>query len=127
MPISTRVDVEHGVAIRVVTGELHADDMLVSIDEVMAAPGFHYGLHALWDLREATAMAMSPDEVRQLVAGIGARAENVEGRPGKSAIVVVHDVDFGMMRMFDTLGDHLPVDRKIFRSYDDAWKWLTED
>lgn len=125
MPISTTIDVQHGVIIRNLTGEPSIREALAEMDEDFQRPGFRAGMNTLWDLSLASVGHLTTEEVRQMASGI---AERMGGRGTgfKSAIVVPEDLGYGMMRMFGAFADDLPIRRKIFRSYSEAWAWLID-
>jgi hypothetical protein len=56
---------------------------------------------------------------------------NVDSHPfgsgSRRAIVVVTDVGFGMSRMFQILRDANPDEVGVFRSKEEALRWLAED
>ncbi len=125
MPISTTIDVQHSVIIRTLTGEPSIREALAEMDEDFQRPGFHAGMNTLWDLTRASVGHLTAEDVRRLAHGIGERMEG-RGADFKSAIVVPEDLGYGVMRMFGAFADELPIRRKIFRSYGQAWAWLLD-
>jgi len=86
-------------------------------------PGYRPGMNALWDLREADltgldrkALERLSEVIRQHPARLGA----------KIAIVVVRDVDYGIMRMWQVYGEDAPQNRRVFAKITDAQAWLRE-
>ena len=52
-----------------------------------------------------------------------------DSKGGKTAIVALKDLDFGMTRMLMTFAEmkDLPVVAEVFRSFDNAIEWLNEE
>lgn len=88
-----------------------------------ALPAYRPGMNALWDVREADltgldrkALERLTEVIRQHPARLGA----------KIAIVVVREVDYGIMRMWQVYGEDAPQNRRVFSNIDDAQDWLRE-
>lgn len=48
-------------------------------------------------------------------------------KPGKSALVLPADVDFGLGRMYEMQAQDLPIKTSVFRTMEEALHWLEED
>ena len=79
----------------------------------------------LWDLREGTWKDISEERIHGLISFISKHAHIREG--GRSAMVVPDDIDYGIARAFQSYTADLPFESGVFRTMDEAIKWLTED
>lgn len=81
--------------------------------------------NVLWDFSSATLTKLSSDAIRELAADV-IRVGHGRRRPGKSALVCVRDVDFGLARMLVILisDQGLPVQFQVFHDVGDAKAWL---
>jgi hypothetical protein len=79
----------------------------------------------LWDLRQASFSTFTNDDMRWMVSQLS-KFSGAERLGGRSAFVVAHDEDYGVMRMLTTyaeLGGYL-VSLRVFRDVDVARAWL---
>jgi hypothetical protein len=80
----------------------------------------------IWDLRRGSISDISADDIRMLVSAGAPHADRRRG--GRTAIVCIHDVDFGLSRMFQIVAElqHIPFEIGVFRQMDAAMRWLKE-
>jgi hypothetical protein len=79
----------------------------------------------LWDLRQCSLNGFTNEDMRWMVRQLS-NFSGAERAGGRSAFVVAHDVDYGVMRMLTTyaeLGGYL-VSLHVFRHMDDARAWI---
>jgi hypothetical protein len=116
-----RISCSKQLTIHIVTGELLFDGVVEAVKEfyeVKPTPD------VLWDLREGTWKDLSDERIRGLVSFVGKHAHVREG--GRTAAVVSADVDYGIARAFQSYTEELPFESGVFRTMDEAIKWLTE-
>ncbi len=88
------------------------------------SPGLPPIRFTLVTLVEVTSLAITPDEVRELV---GIDLELARWSPGMVvAIVAPRDLDFGMSRMWQALAEDTGWATGVFRSLPQAEAWLQE-
>jgi hypothetical protein len=81
----------------------------------------------LWDLRQMDFHDVSSDELRAFM--INAKEISAMRSGEKSAIVAPHDLQFGMMRMFEALAEtaRIEISFGVFRTIAEAKQWLSEE
>ncbi|TDJ26173.1 MAG: hypothetical protein E2O59_10255 [Gammaproteobacteria bacterium] len=117
MPLHYKIDTSLKVILSTATGSLKATDVdehrkLLGEDQHFS-PGFAH----LIDLRLVTDLQISPRSAQSL------SAKPIFGPVSKRAFVVNSDLLFGMSRIFRGWHDSA-LHMEIFRSMDDAIKWL---
>ena len=80
----------------------------------------------LWDMSEADVSLITIQGMRRFIdrdANLGSKRGH-----GKSAVLVVKILQFGLARMAETFAEltSLPFQFKIFKTMDSAMEWLTE-
>ena len=124
MPIRYTVDRERGVLVARASGDLTDADLLDYAMALQADDTTSGTRHELVDLRDIqSGDGVTSSGVRQLAqfwrdAGVS---------DGKLAIIAESPVSYGMSRMYQTLRDDGPDRIEVFRSEEDAWKWLADD
>ena len=103
-----------------ITGPATLDDMM-RIVERQAAEGT-WGYAMLYDQR-TTATSASAGALRAFLAGVD-RLTQAHGPRGPVAMVCLTDEQFGMGRMYSTLGEHQGLDSEVFRDLAAAEAWL---
>ena len=106
-----------------VNGPLTMEAVLAAIDR-QAAEG-HWACGVLNDLREATG-AVDSAGIRMLIGHV-TRLTALHGTRGAVAIVSLEDAQFGMGRMYGSLGESaLSFPIGVFRDIGAAERWLAE-
>jgi hypothetical protein len=125
MQITTQIDPDTGFRVHTVTGDLKLDDVRTALEDTYAHPDFRPEAGAVWDLVAATG-DISTEEVRHLADFVGKLVG--EGASGKVALVVAHDFEFGMARMYESiLGGQSSKRFMVFRDMEEATRWVDED
>ncbi len=119
---SMRVDDQGGVLRVFLSGRFRLDEWFEVLDAMPTTPGFHTGLHTIFDGREAH-FGFSSEEIQRLVMKLRDRVES-RGTGFRSAFVVDEDVDYGIARMITALVDQLPFEAAAFRSVTEAESWV---
>jgi hypothetical protein len=111
------------LTINIIKGELTFDHVVEAVKEFYEEK---LTKDVLWDLREGTWKNISDVHIRSIIAFIE-KCEKVEVRKGgRTAAVVPADIDYGIARTFQSYCEALPFEVGVFRSMDEAIRWLTE-
>jgi hypothetical protein len=97
------------------------DDLRKHQSELRADPAFDPALDQLWDFTGVADVEISPDTLRRL-----ARARSYSAT-ARRAVVVPTDLGFGLGRMFQMLHEEAPEEVQIFRTLEEARRWLGLD
>lgn len=110
---SLHVDPGTGISTLTVVGRVTANEVIAALDEFYAGSPT---LLALCDLSQADLLSFSTEDVARIVAFTIARAQARLG--GRTAIVAVGDLEYGMARMYEILADlgKHPVVIRAFRA-----------
>ncbi len=107
------------------SGELSFAEVKSALEEMYASDDIEHIKDAIWDLSDATLAGMSNEEILGISDII--RAHKDVRKPGKSALIVPADVDFGLGRMYEAQETGLPIETRVFRTMEAALKWLNEE
>ncbi|MCC7053122.1 MAG: hypothetical protein IT355_07620 [Gemmatimonadaceae bacterium] len=101
------------------------DRELLEAFEALLVPDYDASVDDLVDLSAVTHMGVTSAGLHRLLALYEERAET--GHQTRNAIIAPTDVLYGVSRMFQALhGDDKPDLLEVFRSRDDAIRWLGE-
>jgi len=103
-------------------GDLSPDALREAASQVFSQ---YPGYSRLWDLRSASIGDLSRDQLE----GLAKFSQRGDSQPGKvrSALLVARDLDFGVGRMYQMVGEQiLPVNFAVFRDEDEADGWFSE-
>ncbi len=120
MPISYTVDNQQRVLTFTLSGTVTGVELIAALTEAarQAGPG---RCRVLSDHRALTAAATTGD-VEDVVTGLTAHREMLAG--SRCAVVVGRPASYGMMRMFSTLAERIPLGVEVFEDMDAARRWL---
>ena len=123
MPIKVHIDKSKDLTVFTVKGLLSFDDAMPVVK------AFYDGSptkHVIWDMTDTTEVQFTSEEVIK-IATFGPRTEG-KRELGKTALVAQKDILFGLSRMFETHSDMVnsPYPVMVFRSMEQAYKWLVE-
>ena len=119
--IETTVDTKHNLTIHRGSGNITSQDLLSSINSFYDNSPT---LYTLWDFSKGSMSSISNESIRQIFSLVQNRGTNRQN--GKPAIVATKDLEYGMSRMFQIMStdNGFPFTIKVFRSYDEAMKWI---
>jgi len=119
--IETTVDTKHNLTIHRGSGNITSQDLLSSINSFYDNSPT---LYTLWDFSKGSMSSISNESIRQIFSLVQNRGTNRQN--GKTAIVATKDLEYGMSRMFQIMStdNGFPFTIKVFRSYDEAMKWI---
>ncbi len=102
------------------SGELKASEVVDAYRRFLDGPWSD----VIWDLSQAT-LKFSYQEIGDLVRAVRDLARG-RRRPGRSAAVCSHDLEYGVTRMFAALleGEEHPAEARVFRQLEEARTWL---
>jgi hypothetical protein len=115
----SRDDARHRITVTI-TGPATLDDMMRIVERQAADGTWRYAM--LYDQR-TTAISASAGELRAFLAAVD-RLTRAHGPRGPVAMVCLTDEQFGMARMYSTLGEHQGLDSEAFRDFAAAEAWL---
>jgi len=101
-----------------------ASDAIRVLPEVFRHVDFRPGMALVWDFRKMR-RTWTVDEIRLLTGYLVAHVE--ERGPGKAAVLVSRDVDYGMARVAQAFTGDIPRPLEVFRDPDAAEAWLAGD
>ncbi len=108
------------------TGRVTASEVVEALLQLTAHADYHADMPRLWDGREAELSAMTRDDFPFLAEALRAIQSSSPGV--RVAFLVARDIDFGIMRMFESLeGEDLPANMQVFRDQGEAEAWLMLD
>lgn len=123
MPITAQIDKSKDLTVFTVKGALSFDNAMPLVK------AFYDGdptKHVIWDLTDTTEVQFTSEEVEK-IAKFDPRIEGKRAL-GKTAFVAQKDILFGLSRMFELHSDivNSPYPVMVFRSIEQAYKWLDE-
>ena len=97
-----------------------------AMERVFKDPHFRRSADILWDVREAETATASTEEVMKLMELVESFRE-IRGENYRVAVVVGKESDFGMARMLEMYVDAMPFQMMVFRSMDQARRWIGQN
>ena len=120
MTAVTHIDPGAQLAQVTASGPISKTDIYGLLESLCAEPRFRPQMAGLWDLRQ-TDPNVSLDDIRS----IAAKARSmVTGPCGRTAIVALTDLQFGLAMQLQALVCDRPCEVGVFRRYENAVKWL---
>jgi hypothetical protein len=118
MPISYQIDEARRLVLTTASGALTDSDILRLKARLVADPKRKPGMRELSDVRSIDRLEVTADGVRQMMM----RDERHAAALGsyRLAIVVSHQVGYGMARMDQMLTEHILQDVRVFRDMEQA-------
>lgn len=124
VPVQTTIDGATGIVTHKVVGDLLFDDIRQAFTERTNHPDFKPGMSVLWDLSEGNASKLTSDDIRRIAARNKAQLKK-SGVPYKAAFLAPRDIEFGLSRMYEMFIEDAMVDNRVFRTLDEARRWLS--
>lgn len=123
MPIETEIDRDHGILIHKVTGDLKPKDIQAAYAQLPRLPGYRLGMPVLYIFGHGSLAKLTDTEFEEITQIFGPHLK-AAGKAYPVAFVAEKDIDYGLSRMYQVLGGHLPVKVNVFRNVADALAWL---
>jgi len=118
MPASFTIDLARRVVYSRGWGILVDDDLRETQRGVRDAVGFESDFCQLYDFSGVTELRVTGEGLREMAR------QSPFDRNARRAVVVDSDVAFGMVRMFQIVGDRETPEFQIFRDRETAQHWL---
>jgi hypothetical protein len=123
LTVHTAIDTAAGVVTHTVVGDLGIDDVRQAVALRTSHPDYKPGMRVLWDLSQANASRMSSDDIRQIAQRNKSRVKKT-GVGNQVAFVAPRDIEYGLSRMYEMFSDETPVENRVFRTIEEARRWL---
>ena len=101
MEISTEINKKKNIRCHIVRGVIDVRELTEYLKEIYNFSDFDSGMSVLWDLQEADFSSVSKEDVRSLMEYVGKQWG--KGGKSKAALVVSHDLDYGLSRMYQIM------------------------
>ncbi len=124
MSIDVHYDPEKRALYGVFSGDLSVEEFVSTLKEAVSANLYPPSVRTIWDLTGLNFSTISRETIYKL---IHVRATQQERHPAKIAFVAPDDLGFGMLRMYEIIGDNLGDEIKVFRDYSEAEAWLLQE
>ncbi len=121
MPVKPEIIIERGLVRYTGTGSVTLGEMLEATRKTFADPSYPVPTRAFWNVSQAH-LLLSAEDMGVLLQFV---AENRPEGPGRVAILVARDLEFGLGRMFGSMANGL--DTSVFRTEEEALAWLMEE
>ena len=118
MPCGYIIDLARSLVLSRGWGIVTDRELLAHVRALTIDPRFVRNLHQLADLRDVVDVEVTAATIREMAS------LNPYGDGSRRAVVVTSDVLFGMARMYQILRDEPTDELEIFRTLDDALRWL---
>ena len=118
MPCGYIIDLARSLVLSRGWGIVTDRELLAHVRALTIDPRFVRNLHQLADLRDVTDVEVTAATIRKMAS------LNPYGDGSRRAVVVTSDLLFGMARMYQILRDEPTDELEIFRTLDDALRWL---
>ena len=124
MPIKTVIDKKTGVMIRTVTGEITFEEIKSSYEASLTHPDFQNDMHVIWDVRDADASKFHRRDIMRISRYFETQLK--DRADYKAAVVVSRDLESDLTKVYQVAAADLYPEIGIFRSLEEAKKWLME-
>jgi hypothetical protein len=121
MPTDYEIDKLAGIIRFDVRGTITTEEMLQTLDRVVADPDFRAGMKVLSDHRRMETVVTS-DFLLAFVRYLDELGEAFRGSTW--ALVEASEAGYGMGRVASALTEFQSVDMQVFRDIDEARRWL---
>lgn len=122
MTVKTTIDTDNNLARHMVDGVLTYDEAVEAIEGLFSNPLFSPSMNVLAEIMPGSTAAMSSDDIHRIIQA-SRKLHNRKG-PGKTAIVVSNDEDYGMFHVLEFLLQDEDRELKVFKGLPDAQDWL---
>jgi len=118
--MSVRIDLQEEIAWVDLGDVTLAAEIRDGLVELFDHPDYSTALDVVYDCRKADLSAISTSHLQSLAGFLAARRY----QPGRSAMVVSRDVDYGVARMWAVYAQAGPSERAVFRAIEAAHDWI---
>lgn len=121
MPIEHRIEPEQRRIRATVSGNFTLEEILDTINGTVNDPDFQRGYDILSD-HTRVETAITTEQAGVTAEYLASLSLYFAG--SRWAVVTTKDVSYGMMRMLSVFLERVPMDLRVFRSFDEAENWL---
>lgn len=127
MPLTYSIELNGSLILAIASGTVTNQDLSEYVSSLAKDARVKPGMKELIDLRGAAGAEVTSNGLLSLATFTLSQKERFRGI--KCAIVADRDLAFGLARMYEAYseGEGIPVDRKVFREFDEACRWLGID
>ena len=125
MPVKTVIDQKTDVIIRTVKGGFTFQDFKSAFHGMLTPPDFQKNMPVIWDFTKADLSKIFKQDLDQIANHIKSHTKN-RGANYRVALVALRNLEYGVLRMFEATVYDLPFGIRVFRSFEEAKKWLIE-
>ena len=125
MPIKKVVDRSKDLCTFTCYGELSIEEIILTLMKFYQGVEGQPTRKVLWDMSNATSDKISMHDMDEIVA-LRMNNEGIVSR-GRTAIVAPEDANFGLARVFELRTTGTNRDLLVFRTYEDAAKWIEKE
>lgn len=118
-----RIDLDRKIAVIAPEGEMTVGEIKAVIKELFAHPDRSKDMYELWDFRGASLSGITAEGLESVAIFIKRHTGLLAKR---TAFVVGRDMEYGVLRMWESYAAAVPQERRIFRNPASALEWLTE-
>ena len=122
MPVTYQIDKPNKIIRTRCTGPVTIEEVLEHFRVLEQDPDCPDRLDVLLDLTEETTLP-NPENLREVTIAISRVQATVQF--GRCAVVVPNDALFGLFRMFEVYAENYFRESYVFRTTDEAEKWLS--
>ncbi|HEX3037268.1 MAG TPA: hypothetical protein VHT73_19460 [Thermodesulfobacteriota bacterium] len=121
--ITRLFEVENDLTAFTVVGEVDVEQMLSQIISFLTGEPTQL---VLWDITVGSLERISSNDVQMIVERAKPFSDRRKG--GRTAIVCLRDLEYGISRMFQNFADimQVPFEINVFRNLEKAREWLNE-
>ena len=121
MPIKSWIEKDKKRVMAMVSGSFSIEDILININNTIEDPDFEKGFNILSDHTEIESV-ITTEQARMTASHLERLSKDFAN--SKWAVVTKKEASFGMMRMLSVFLENIPIHLEVFKSLDEAEKWL---
>jgi hypothetical protein len=125
MPISYRIDEAKKLVLTTASGVLTDSDILQLKSSLVSDPRWTPGMRELSDVRSIDRLDVTTAGVQMMMQSDELHARALDSY--RLAIVVAHQLVYGMARMYQMLTEHSVPNVRVFRDMEEAKRWLAAE
>lgn len=123
MTIDTTIDKEHNIVYHKAHDVLTVEEIESAINNLFNNPEFNPAMNILAEIQPGSMASLASDEVHNLVT-LSRNLKNRNG-PGKTAVIVADNADFGIFHVLEFLLKDEVRELKVFKSLEAGQDWLS--
>ena len=121
MPIKSWIEKDKKRVMAIVSGSFSIEDILININNTIEDPDFEKGFNILSDHTKIESV-ITTEQARMTASHLERLSKYFAN--SKWAVVTKKEVSIGMMRMLSVFLENIPIHLEVFKSLDEAEKWL---